>query len=137
MTQEAAVPCPSGRSVPRRALSRLVGAELASHACASLQSRTWLLGDRHASDATVKLLQIQAHGQAPQALALEITYHPLSSYAEAGPALRELAGALQGALDAAAAPGGGGGGEGAARCAGAARGGRRACSGAGCSGEPN
>jgi hypothetical protein len=76
------------------------------------QSRTWVLGDRHSSDATVKFLQIQAHGQAPAALALEVTYHPLSSYPEAAPVLRELAGALQGALE------GGGAGEAAARCAG-------------------
>jgi hypothetical protein len=64
----------------------------------SRQSRTWLLGDREGSDAAVRLLQIQAHGQAPLALALEIEYRPVGSYAAAAAVLADLAAALQGAL---------------------------------------
>ncbi|KAI8464306.1 MAG: hypothetical protein J3K34DRAFT_526306 [Monoraphidium minutum] len=62
-------------------------------------SRTWQLGDRRGSDASVKLLQLQVHGQAPLAVALEVTYHPVSSPAAAAPALAELSAALAAALD--------------------------------------
>ena len=63
------------------------------------QSRTWQLGDRRGSDASVKLLQLQAHGQAPLAIALEVAYHPLGAPALAGPVLGELAETLMSALE--------------------------------------
>lgn len=44
-------------------------------------------------------LQVQVHGQAPLAIALEVTYHPLGSCTFAAPVLHELAEVLQGALD--------------------------------------
>ncbi|KIY99474.1 hypothetical protein MNEG_8485 [Monoraphidium neglectum] len=64
-----------------------------------LASRTWQLGDRRGSDASVKLLQLQVHGQAPLAIALEVAYHPLGSCSVAEPVLRELAGTLMSALE--------------------------------------
>jgi hypothetical protein len=73
----------------------------------STQSRSWALGDRRSSDVTVKMLQIQIHGQAPLAVALEVTYHPLSSWREAGPVMGELVAALQGAVAAGAGAAGG------------------------------
>ncbi|GBF88103.1 hypothetical protein Rsub_00815 [Raphidocelis subcapitata] len=66
----------------------------------AISSRTWLLGDREGSDVAVRLLQIQAHGQAPLALALEVEYRPVSSCAAAAAVLADLAAALQGALGA-------------------------------------
>jgi hypothetical protein len=70
------------------------------------QARAWPVGERRGSDARVHLLQLQAHGSAPLAVALRIEYAPASCREAAAPVLDDLAAALQRSLDA----GGGGSG---------------------------